>query len=82
MPDWREGGDGYVGIFIFETFVPNIWSNKGCGQRRNHNMQCRNHGVAPELHFCRRARQILDRRMSLQIDHAAVYIPDSVTAMA
>lgn len=27
----------FVGIFIFETFVPNIWSNKsnkGCGQCR------------------------------------------------
>ena len=52
--------------------------NKGCGQ-------CRNHGVA----LLSQGNQILDRRMSLRIDHRRcdhavvhTYVPDSVTAMA
>lgn len=57
MPVWREGGDGYVGIFIFETFVPNIWSTRVADSAET-----------MVSHFCR-SNQILDRRMSLRIDH-------------
>lgn len=90
MPAWREGGDGYVGIFIFEPFVPTygqtrvadcaetIYSTETMAALLNYTSAAASQG-----------NQILDRRMSLQIDHKRcdhavvhTYVPDSVTAMA
>ena len=90
MPVWREGGDCYVGIFIFEPFVPNIWSTRVADSAET---ICNAETMASLLTYTSAAasqgNQILDRRMSLQIDHRRcdhavvhTHVPDSVTATA